>query len=71
MTPTIHYLQLGKLLHDKLKVKQIRKYVEKYTLTSGRVYKMGRDSYMLRCFGEHEITMVSVEVHQGLVRSYY
>lgn len=32
---------------------------------SGKLYKMGRVTPMLRCLGEHKFSMVLDEVHQG------
>lgn len=65
MTPIAHYLQLGELPQDELEANKIRKRTKKYILMSGKPYKMGITTYICRCLGEYEITLVLVEVYQG------
>lgn len=42
----------------------------KYIRILRRLYKMGRASPVLRCLGEHKITLVLAEVHQVAWRSH-
>lgn len=70
MIPTIHYLQSFELPQDELDAKQIRKLASKYIIMSGKLYKMGRTSLILRFLGEHEISLVLIEVHQGACESH-
>lgn len=65
MTSIIHYLQSYELAQDELKAKKISKRAKEYTIMPERLYKMGKDSLMLMCLGEHEIAIAIAEVHQG------
>lgn len=70
MSPILHYLQTNKFSLEKGEARRVQKQVVKYTLLSGKLYKIGKASPMLRCLGEHETTLVLVEVHKGAYSSH-
>lgn len=62
MMPIMCYLQENEFPSDEVETKKIQKFVEKYMMIFGRLYKMGNVSPMLRCLGEHEVVLVLREV---------
>lgn len=65
MSPILNYIQLGKLPLDDGEVRKIRKQDAKYTLLSGKLYRMEKATPMLRCLGEDDNTLVFTKVHKG------
>lgn len=63
MSPILRYLQTGELPLDEGEARRIQKQATKYTLISGKLYKIGRDFPMLRWLGKNETAPVLVEVH--------
>lgn len=51
MAPIMHYLVKDELLSNELEAKMLQKHAEKYTMVYGKLYKMKRASFMLRCLG--------------------
>lgn len=70
MSPILHYLQLDELLLDEREEKRIWKQPSKYYILSRKLYKMMRVSPMLQFLGEHETSLVLVEVHRGVYNSH-
>lgn len=59
MSPILHYLQSGVLPLDEGEIRNIRRKSSKYTLLSGKLYRMGKAIPMLRFLrflGENNIT---------------
>jgi hypothetical protein len=48
----------------------VRRRASKFVLVSGKLYKRGRTTPLLRCLGEDETHLVLLEVHEGVYGSH-
>lgn len=70
MSPTLHYLQFGKLPPDAGEVRNMRRKATKYTLLSRKLYRMGKATPILIFLEESDIALVLVEVHKVAYNSH-
>src|ERR1051325_7006097 len=66
MSPIIHYLQQDTLPADSEKAKRLKKISSRFVVESGKLYRLGRATPMLRCVGEKDMSVVMKEVHEGV-----
>src|ERR1051325_6830834 len=66
MTPIVQYLQQNVLPEDKERAKRIKKISARFVLESGKLYRMGQATSMLRCVAEKDVVLVLKEVHEGV-----
>ena len=70
MTQLLRYLTRSFTPKNEEEKQTVRKKAFKFTIVSGKLYKMGRTTPMLRCLGEDETNMVLLEVHKGVCGSH-
>lgn len=69
MIPLVQYLTNEPIPSNDEEAKKIMRLALSYTLITSKLYKMGKDTLMLRSLGEIDITLVLMEVHEGICRS--
>ena len=70
MEPLLRYLTGSFTPTDGDEEQTIRRRASKFTLVSGKLYKRGRTTPLLRCLGEGETHLVLLEVHEGVCGSH-
>jgi len=70
MTPIIKYLMGSFSPQNEEEAQMVKRRAAKFTMVTGRLYKMGRATPMLRCPGEEETDLVLLEVHEGVYGSH-
>ena len=63
-------MQFSKLPPDAGEVRNIITKASKYTLLSGKIYRMGKVAHMLRCLEESNLVLVLTRVHKGACSSH-
>lgn len=70
MTLLLKYLTCSFTPKNEEEKQMVRKRASKFTIVAGKLYKMGRETRMLRCLGEDETNLVLLEVHEGVCGSH-
>jgi len=70
MTPIIEYLTSSFSPKNEEEAQTVKRRAAKFTMVSGKLYKMGRATPMLRCLSEEETELVLLEVHEGVCGSH-
>lgn len=70
MTPSLKFLTGSFAPKNDEEERMVRKSASKFTIITGKLYKMGRASPMLRCLGEEETSLVLLEVHECVCGSH-
>jgi hypothetical protein len=70
MEPLLRYLTGSFTPTDDEEEQIIKRRASKFTLVSGKLYKRGRTTPLLRCLGEGETHLVLLEVHEGVCGSH-
>lgn len=61
----LHYLQTGELPPNEGEAEKIIRKGAKYSLISGKLYRLGKATPIMRCLSKNDITLVLAEVHKG------
>lgn len=70
MTPLIKYLMGSFVPKDEEEEALVRRRASKFTMVAEKLYRMGKATPMLRCFGENKTNLVLLEVHEGVCGSH-
>jgi hypothetical protein len=70
MEPFLRFLTGSFTPSNKDEEQIVRKRASKFVIISGKLYKRGRTSPLLRCLAENETHLVLLEVHEGVCGSH-
>jgi len=70
MTPYQRYLADGILPLELTEARKIKKYLSKYTLIDGKLFRHGFTHPILVCVSGEQCTRIMAELHEGICRSH-